>query len=122
MTGYAIRGGYNSTWSHDEVDTELEKFLRALREKPEQIIAEVVEVEPGYDPGRTADFAESYRNDEDLTCKLEHDEQNGRVVIRQLASGGGESRDYKEACRRAVVRLATKHMHAKGMEVCYTVC
>jgi hypothetical protein len=123
MTGYAIFGGYNSTWSRDEVDEELEKFLNGLREKPEQIIREVLDVEPGsYEAGRLADFAEMYRRDEDLTCKLCREE--GRVVIRQLASslGGNESRDYKEACRRAVVRLATKHMHSKGMEVCYTVC
>jgi hypothetical protein len=122
MTSYRLFCGYNSTFGRDEVEGELEAFIKALRAEPERIIKEALRLEPALSLDRLADFAESYRENKDLTCFIKRDkEEDGKLYIVQYASGGGEDRDYKEACRRAVARLTIEHMHKNRMEISFSV-
>lgn len=112
MTGYYIEVGYNRARSKDEVGEKLREVVKAICAKPETILAEVKRVEGRAIPDS---YAESYREPwQDATIKIIEGE---RLQVMQLASGGGESRDYKEAMRRAFCRLVIEAMHLEQMEV-----
>lgn len=116
-TGYTISVGYNSSFKKDEVGWELEKIVKSICIDPEQLIQEAKRVE-----GKTIppEYVESYHIPwKDLAIQIVI--QDGLPVVIQLASGGGDSRDLKEAVRRAFCRLVLAHMHSQGMEVNLTV-
>lgn len=59
---------------------------------------------------------------EDLTVRVDHDEERDSLpIIVQLASGGEPGRSTKEALRRAVCRLVMEHCHRNAMEVSISV-
>ncbi len=119
MTGYHIEVGYNSVHSKDEVAEKLREVAKAICAKPETILAEVKRVE-GRDIPES--YAESYREPwQDATIKIIEASADRPMQVMQLASGGGESRDYKEAMRRAFCRLVLEAMHREQMEVSVVV-
>jgi hypothetical protein len=112
MTGYHIEVGYNSVHSKEEVGKKLREVVKSICAKPEIITAELKRVEGREIPDS---YAESYREPwQDATIKIIEGE---RLQVMQLASGGGESRDHKEAMRRAFCRLVIEAMHREQMEV-----
>lgn len=121
MTSYHIEVGYNSTHSKPAVGRRLIEVVEDLQALPEKIGAEVIRIEPNLNPVRLRDFTESYRIPvQDLTLKISEDcERENLPVVTQLASSGsgGDTREYKEACRRAVCRLVLEAMHREGMEI-----
>jgi len=121
MTGYTITVGYNSGHSREDVGRELLAFIEALRSSPQTLINEVERLEPGLaGPELLAEYAASYGPEStDLTLRI--DTADGLPVIRQSASGGGQSRDLKEAFRRAFCRLVMEAMHKLRMEISINV-
>lgn len=112
MTSYHLEAGYNSGHAKEDVAETLLAVAKAICAQPELILAEVKRVEGLV---VAADFAESYREPwQDATIKII---QGERLQVMQLASGGGEARDYKEAMRRAFCRLVIERMHREQMEV-----
>jgi hypothetical protein len=123
MTSYTIEVGYNSTHDRADVGRKILAVIADLQANPEKIGTEVLRIEPDRDAERLKDFTEMYRAPiQDLTLKVTEDsERENLPVVRQSASAGGESRDYKEACRRAVCRLVLDACHRERMEVSITV-
>jgi hypothetical protein len=119
MTGYTIEVGYNSVHDRAEVGRKILSVIADLQANPEKIAAEVLRIEPHRSAERLKDFTEMYRAPvEDLTIRVREDtERENLPIVTQSASGGGESRDYKEACRRAVCRLVLDACHREQMEV-----
>lgn len=118
MTGYHISVGYNSAWKNPEVWRELTAVVERLRHQPDLIIAEVRRER--VDLASVEDlrgYAEAYAANQDLTLKVIDEDGDRPPEIVQLASGGGDSRDIKEAMRRAFCRLVIFEMHKLGMEV-----
>lgn len=116
MTGYTITLGYSSVFKPEETWPKLRAAVLDLMAHPDKIGAEVLRVEPQRDPERLKDFTAMYAPPiEDLTLKIIEDESAARIY--QSASGGGDSRDYKEACRRAVCRLVMEAAHREQIEV-----
>lgn len=119
-TGYTLEIGYNSVFGRDEIWPKMRAAVLDLMAHPEKIAAEVLRLEPDRNPERLKDFTTMYEPPiEDLTLKIIEDESGSRIY--QSASGGGDSRDYKEACRRAVCRLVIEAMHRERMEVSLVV-
>lgn len=116
-TGYHIRLGYNSSNQHADVEAKLRDVVREICREPERIIAEVERVEGREVP---ESFARAYREPwQDLTIKFVDDDDG--LMLMQMASGGGNDRDNKEAMRRAVCRMIMERMHAAGMEISVSV-
>jgi hypothetical protein len=112
MTGYHIEVGYNSVHSKEEVGEKLREVVKAICAQPEQIAIETQRIEAIHVPN---EYVESYREPwQDSTIKIIEGE---RLQVMQLASGDGESRDYKESMRRAFCRLVLQAMHRERMEV-----
>lgn len=121
MTGYTITLGYSSIFKPEDTWPKLRAAVLDLMAHPEKIGAEVLRIEPERDPERLKDFTAMYAPPiEDLTLKIIEGGEDGPRIY-QSASGGGESRDYKEACRRAVCRLVMEAMHREQIEVNVTV-
>lgn len=121
-TGYHIEIGYNSAHNRDDAWTELKAVVERLRHQPDLIVAEVRREQPGLASDDVLrDYAESYGPDLDLTLKVIEAVGERRPEIYQSASGGGESRDIKEAMRRAFARLVIFEMHKQGIEVNFVV-
>lgn len=100
---------------------KLREVIEGIQATPEVIIAEVIRLEPEYTVETLQEYAESYLVPvQDLT--LTFHEEDGLPVFTQCASGGGESREYKEAMRRAFCRLVIDGMHREKMEVSMIVC
>lgn len=123
MTSYRIQVGYNSAQDLPEVGEYMLGALDALQDRPELIVAEVLRLEPQIDRETLEEYAESYRKPvEDLTVRVDHDEERDSLpIIVQLASGGEPGRSVKEALRRAVCRLVMDHCHRNAMEVSISV-
>jgi hypothetical protein len=116
MTGYHIEVGYNSGSFKVEVADKLREVVKTICAKPETILAEVKRIEGCDIP---EEYAESYREPwKDATVSFIDGED---FQVMQLASGGGESRDYKESMRRAFCRLVLEAMHRERMEVSVVV-
>jgi hypothetical protein len=112
MTSYSIEIGYNSTFKKEEVLPVLQSVVKHLQDKPYLIAEEVMRIEPNLSKERVLEYAESYQEPvQDLTIRWEESE------VRMLASGAGESRDIKEALRRAFCRLVLEAMHREKMEI-----
>ena len=119
-TSYIISVGYNSAADREEVGVKLREVVAAIQSAPGRIVQEVRRIEPNISDD-VIDYAESYRPPvEDLTVRIEEDDDG--PCVRQCASGGGNGRDLKEACRRAFARLVIEEMHRERMEVCFNVC
>lgn len=113
MTGYHIEVGYNSCFSKGEVAEKLCHVVQSICAKPETILAEIKRVEGKDVP---PEYAESYHEPwQDATVKIIKDEEGDGLQVMQLASGGGESRDYKESMRRAFCRMVLEAMHREQM-------
>jgi hypothetical protein len=123
MTSYRIQPGYNSAQDLREVGEYLLGALDALQECPELIVDEVLRLEPQMDRETLREYAASYRKPvEDLTVRVDHDEDRDNLpIIVQLSSGGEPGRSTKEALRRAVCRLIMEHCHRNAMEVSISV-
>lgn len=123
MTGYYLEVGYNSAAHREDVWKRLVEVARELCAHPERIAAEVLRLEPGRSLGEVADYVEMYRADADLTITIVEEPpsdintEDFQPYIQQLASGGGDGRDLKEACRRAFCRLAIEAMHRERLEI-----
>lgn len=113
MTGYHVEVGYNSKDSKEDVWSKLRMVVYAICDKPEAIIAEAFRVERIAIP---ESYADCYRKPWKDATVVFYESGDKRQVI-QLASGYGESRDYKEAMRRAFCRLVLEKMHQEQMEV-----
>lgn len=126
MTGYHISIGYNSTLGAQEkreaFDT-LEHVVHEIRGQMDLLIDEA-ERERGSDRDRPADraslteYVKAYclpATDATLTIFEPDGDKPGEIL--QLASGTGDSREYKERLRRAFCRLVIFEMHRRGIEV-----
>jgi len=116
MTAYYIEVGYNSYYGdRGEVAEKLKEVVADIREHPERLVAETLRIEPELSQEALAEYAASYKPPgEDLTISI--DESDGLKIV-QLASGGGEARELKEALRRAMCRLVIEAMHRAKMEI-----
>ena len=117
MTSYRIEVGYNSNHPREEVGAYMLKGLDAICNDPLHIVDEALDFQPHLDREVLEEYCQSYRNPQDLTVMVRTDEETGLPTITQLSSGGGESREIKEALRRAACRLIMNHCHRNGMEV-----
>jgi len=118
-TSYTIEVGYNSTHDYDEVGEKLLNVVSQLQDNPERIHEEVMRFD-SLDGEMVMEYCECYRKPvQDLTLRVSGEGREARVY--QCASGGGEARDCKEACRRAFARLVVSEMHKEGMEVNFSV-
>lgn len=96
MTGYYIETGYCSQVNEKEQNRWLENIVNNLDlEKIKEIAIDL-----GVNENVAREYIERYEKRNDLTIKTEI--QNGKVIVSQLASGGGEERRYKEKMRIAV--------------------
>lgn len=113
VTGYTIEIGYLSAGAKEQAWGRLRAVALDICEHPERITDEVFRLEPANVREVVSEYAQSYKDRVDLTIHFYNDEH----CIRQLASGGGESRDLKEACRRAMCRLLLEAMHRERIEL-----
>lgn len=116
-TGYTLQVGYLSAGNREEAWREMKAITAALRADPSAITREVLRLESGHTSESLDDYAEAYRLDSDATITIHEAIGDRPACIHQMASGGGESRDIKEAMRRAFCRLVIEAMHRKGIEV-----
>lgn len=127
MTGYKITVGYNSRFSKEEVAIKLLEIGQHIANNTETLAQEAVKF--GFIGTSIAmEYALPFQMQEDLTIQFitephnyidEEDQTAGNFYsyIWMLASGGGESRKYKEEVRRAYCRLILVEMHKLGMEI-----
>lgn len=112
-TTYILHPGYNSSHTPNDVWEQMLFTVSEIQADPSIIYNELCyEEKQWYDEEDWMEYCNAYRNN-DLTLKIHEEEQ----TIRQCASGGGDQRDMKEACRRAVCRLIITECHRRGMEV-----
>lgn len=101
------------------------QVVTVLRADHARLVEEVKRIESvSYNTETLMPYARAYVGDQDITIRVEEeeDETYGKLpVIRQSASGGGESREIKEAFRRAFCRLVLQEMHRSQMEVSISV-
>lgn len=117
-TFYTIEVAYNSTHGKAEVGKKLQAVVGEIRANPQRIVDEVCRLDPSIHGDDIESFAESYRaSTKDLTCRIVEDEETKLPRIHSCASGGGTSREIKEACRRAFARLVLAEMHRAHMDV-----
>lgn len=126
MTGYHISIGYNSTLNHVERTGKaweaLKETVSQLRTRTNAIVAEVLREQPNLGPVDVlVEYAETYGQDVDRTLTIIEATDDRPAEIMQLASGGGDARDIKEAMRRAFSRLVIFEMHKRGIEVNFHV-
>jgi hypothetical protein len=123
MTGYHITIGYNSSLNSDEKRAAFETLKRVVETVRAQTDRLVAEVErelgiPAPDRLLLREYAEVYSppaRDATLTVIEPKGDEPGQIM--QLASSGGQGRDYKEQLRRAFSRLVIFEMHQRGIEV-----
>lgn len=116
-TSYHITVGYNSGFKNSEVESLLRSEVERLCSQPKRILEEVQRVE-GYLPDK--EYGEHYRQPwQDLTIRYSEAEPENDLefAVIQSASGGGNSREVKEAMRRAFCRLILEAMNRHHMEV-----
>ncbi len=124
MTGYRIEIGYNSAGpTGAEAWESLKAVALEICGNVAAIAVEVTRLEPSYTIDELHGFVMAYADREDLTVTF-HDEpawhedvSEFKPYISQLASGGGASREVKEACRRAFCRMVIEAMHRRRIEV-----
>lgn len=121
-TGYRVEVGYNSSWHRDDAWERLKAEAQRVRSDGQAILAEARRVEAlrvdEFSAEVLGEYVAAYAADADLTLTIhESASEDERPCIRQLASGGGESRDIKELLRRAFCRLLIAAMHREGIEV-----
>ena len=121
-TSYVLQVGYPSMFDRSEMAEKLIEIVEAIQANPQMIVDEAIRLEPDRDVELLREYSIRYVPPvADLTLTSEVDEI-GLPIFRQLASGGGESRDVKESLRRAFCRLVIEAMHRARMEVSLLVC
>ena len=121
-TTYLLKTGYPSQHSKGEISAKLVEVVKTVQSNSQLIVDEVLRLEPEGHVADLLDYAACYLppiNDLTLTQSTDED---GYAMFRQVASGGGDSRDDKESVRRAFCRLVINEMHRAKMEVCLVVC
>lgn len=121
MTGYHITIGYNSALNSAEkrrAFETLKEVVEMVRVQTDRLIAEVERERGTIDHALIREYAAACvppPQDSTLTVIEPDGDDPGQIM--QLASGGGDSRDYKEQLRRAFSRLVILDMHKRGIEV-----
>jgi len=117
MTSCYLSPGYDGHRCKGETWDKLKEVVAELKREPELLYAAVREMEPEWPGEQLRLFVGYYVLADDGTLCVEEEKQ--QVV--QMASGGGEDRRLKEACRRAFCRLVIQRMHAECFEVSMVV-
>lgn len=113
MISYDMSVGYNSGYCKDNVWDVLKRGVETLCQKPFLLAEEVLKKVNCFSESSVTEYAACYKNSTDLTIEVLEDER----IVRQIASGGGESRKIKECLRRAFIRLIMKKMHEFNMDI-----
>lgn len=118
-TYYTVRVGYNAEHKNSEVGKILIEEAKRICSYPHLIVGEAA---VGEGKELDFDFAESFKNQTDLTITFkEYSQVSESNQVIMACSGGGYSRIQKAIARRAFCRLLIEAMHKKGMEVCLNV-
>jgi hypothetical protein len=116
MKSYLIEVGY-CNGKQEEAEAYLLEKVKNIREHYFIIVDEALNFED-LDKYKLNEFAKMYDPSiEDQTITIDKNPESEKMAIRQVASGYEDDRAYKEALRRAFVRLILKEMHLKKYEI-----
>jgi len=120
MTSYNLYPGYSSEANQDEVWLALKQASEEVCKAPPVIFMEVFRLEKDHPRDLLLECVTCYSDATECPAQVIDSEERGRSIY-STASGGGEYRPVKEACRRAFARLVIEKMHKQGLEVSLTV-
>lgn len=126
MTGWHIRGGYSANTRSSSVDDALADVVEEVRKDLPALVGQFKSLH-GTEPneGQLECLAHydqrGAMRDSYLTFRTRGEDDDRRLEVMLLSSGGGEYFDWKCQAHRTFVREVMRRMHLLGLDISVSV-